>query len=106
LGRIGDSRGGRRKDRSTECSCEGVLVKKAIRTTEARAARATTCAYIHLALFLTSMFFVLTFDKKKKKKEKTGNPVFLRNFLVLICSLSSHRHSYIDFIFSSRFIDS
>ncbi len=29
-----------------------------------------------------------------------------RNFLVLVCSLSSHRHSYIDFIFSSRFIDS
>jgi hypothetical protein len=27
-----------------------------------------------------------------------------RNFLVLVCSLSSHRHSYIDFIFTSRFI--
>jgi hypothetical protein len=29
-----------------------------------------------------------------------------RNSLVLVCSLSSHRHSYIDFIFTSRFIDS
>jgi hypothetical protein len=28
------------------------------------------------------------------------------NSLVLVCSLSSHRHSYIHLIFSSRFIDS
>jgi hypothetical protein len=38
----------------------------------------------------------------------TTNPVYERrvNLLVLVCSLSSHRHSYIGFIFSSRFIDS
>jgi hypothetical protein len=36
------------------------------------------------------------------------NPVYERrvNSLVLVCSLSSHRHSYIGLIFSSRFIDS
>ena len=28
------------------------------------------------------------------------------NSLVLVCSLSSHRHSYISFVFKSRFIDS
>ncbi len=38
----------------------------------------------------------------------TTNPVYERrvNLFVLVCSLSSHRHSYIGFIFSSRFIDS
>jgi hypothetical protein len=38
----------------------------------------------------------------------TTNPVYVRrvNSLVLVCSLSSHRHSYIHLIFSSRFIDS
>jgi hypothetical protein len=38
----------------------------------------------------------------------TVNPVYPRRVtsLVLVCSLSSHRHSYIDFIFRSRFIDS
>jgi hypothetical protein len=36
------------------------------------------------------------------------NPVYGRrvNFFVLVCSLSSHRHSYIPLIFVSRFIDS
>jgi hypothetical protein len=38
----------------------------------------------------------------------TTNPVYVRrvNSLVLIGSLSSHRHSYVHLIFSSRFIDS
>ncbi len=37
-----------------------------------------------------------------------SNPVNVRrvNSLALVCSLSSHRHSYIGLIFSSRFIDS
>ena len=36
------------------------------------------------------------------------NPVYPRsvNSLLLVCSLSSHRHSYILFVFGSRFIDS
>jgi hypothetical protein len=36
------------------------------------------------------------------------NPVYGRrvNSLLLVCSLSSHRYSYILFIFDSRFIDS
>jgi hypothetical protein len=36
------------------------------------------------------------------------NPVYARrvNSLLLVCSLSSHRHSYIPLIFGSRFIDS
>jgi hypothetical protein len=36
------------------------------------------------------------------------NPVYGRrvNSLLLVCSLSSHRYSYILFIFGSRFIDS
>jgi len=38
----------------------------------------------------------------------TTNPVYVRsvNYLVLVCSLSSHRHSYIPFISNSRLIDS
>jgi hypothetical protein len=38
----------------------------------------------------------------------TTNPVYVSrvNSLVLVCSLSSHRYSYIHLIFSSRFIDS
>ncbi len=41
-------------------------------------------------------------------QESTTNPVYVRrvNSLVLVCSLSHHRHSYIHLIFSSRFIDS
>jgi hypothetical protein len=37
-----------------------------------------------------------------------SNPVYARrvNSLLLVCSLSSHRHSYIPLIFGSRFIDS
>jgi hypothetical protein len=36
------------------------------------------------------------------------NPVYGRrvNFFVLVCSLSSHRHSYIPLLFDSHFIDS
>jgi hypothetical protein len=38
----------------------------------------------------------------------TTNPVYVRrvNSFVLVCSLSSHRHSYIHLIFNSRFLDS
>ena len=38
----------------------------------------------------------------------TTNPGYVRrvNSLVLVCSLSSHRHSYMPLIFSSRFLDS
>ncbi len=40
--------------------------------------------------------------------QENNNPVYERrvNILFLVCSLSAHRHSYIGFIFSSRFIDS
>jgi hypothetical protein len=41
--------------------------------------------------------------KKERKKVKFGESSVIT---VLVCSLSSHRHSYIGFIFSSRFIDS
>jgi hypothetical protein len=43
-----------------------------------------------------------------KIKNKGLNPVYGRrvNSFVLVCSLSSHRHSYIPLIFDSRFIDS
>jgi hypothetical protein len=40
-----------------------------------------------------------------KGGKKRGSPLRV-NLLVLVCSLSSHRHSYIGFILSSRFIDS
>ena len=38
----------------------------------------------------------------------TTNPVYARsvNSLILVCSLSSHRHSYIGLLFNSHFIDS
>ncbi len=48
---------------------------------------------------------LLTFFRCSSSKT---NPVYGRrvNSFVLVCSLSSHRHSYIPLIFGSRFIDS
>jgi hypothetical protein len=45
-----------------------------------------------------------------KKRKNVGPPITVYgrrvNSFVLVCSLSSHRHSYIPLIFGSRFIDS
>ena len=50
---------------------------------------------------------------KEIQKEKTPDKTYVTrsvygsvNLLVVVCSLASHRHSYIPLIFSSRFIDS
>jgi hypothetical protein len=53
-------------------------------------------------------FLPLREGKKNRPKIFKTNPVYGRsvNFFVLVCSLSSHRHSYIPLIFGSRFIDS
>jgi hypothetical protein len=54
----------------------------------------------HLFLKKKSIFFSGQF--------RPTLPVYARrvNSLLLVCSLSSHRHSYIPLIFGSRFIDS
>jgi len=49
-------------------------------------------------LYLLSLALALIHNKLKQARQAR------RVSLVLVCSLSSHRHSYIDFIFSSRFI--
>ena len=62
--------------------------------------RATQYIFANLSLInLVSVF--------RCSSSKT-NPVYARrvNSLLLVCSLSSHRHSYIPLIFGSRFIDS
>ncbi len=65
----------------------------------------------HALYHIASFPFVRGRGKKnvtsKYQRQKT-NPVYGRrvNLFVLVCSLSSHRHSYIPLIFSSRFIDS
>jgi hypothetical protein len=61
--------------------------------------------YVAATAWLSVMIF---FIKKRRKCEVFLQRHMMRviNFLVLVCSLSSHRHSHIHLIFSSRFIDS
>ncbi len=67
--------------------------------------------YVSLFFVSESFFFGLVTSQRRhllKKKLQNDNPVYGRrvNSFVLVCSLSSHRHSYIPLIFGSRFIDS
>ncbi len=77
--------------------------RKAQPKSEKETAEKNIFDFIFLNFF--SLFFGVAVPRPTKTKT---NPVYGRrvNSFVLVCSLSSHRHSYIPVIFDSRFIDS
>ena len=68
----------------------------------------TSVSHTHPSHSQTSRLLMINLVSIFRCSSSTINPVSARrvNSLVLVCSLSSHRHSYIPLIFSSRFIDS
>jgi hypothetical protein len=86
--------------------CDNILVKSATLRINLNldGSSITSKSHAHPSHSQTSRLLMINLVSISRCSSSTTNPVCVRrvNSLVLVCSLSSHRHSYIHLIFNSR----